>query len=247
MPVDAFRSTAHLYAVLSDTEQRLTREGPLLLEMLARAPGRRVVDVACGTGLHAAFLAEHGASVTALDLSPEMIAHAAERRAGAPVEFRRGDMRALEGGPWDLALCLGNSLSALSSHQEVVHTLGAVYAALNPGGLFLVQGLNYRSAAAAKPRHRVERKQAGGAEIVAVKSLVPHRDRTLLSLAFFDVGTGAPSALAEAAVLLNITEQQLVKAARDTGFEVGEVYGGFDQSRFIPEESGDLVCVFAKL
>lgn len=36
-------------------------------------PGQRVLDVSCGTGTDALFLAQHGVRVVAIDLSPEMI------------------------------------------------------------------------------------------------------------------------------------------------------------------------------
>ena len=111
----AFHTIAEYYEVLSDSEARLRREGPFLAECLERAPGRRVLDVACGTGLHAEFFANLGAEVAALDLSAEMIAHARERRPHPAIHYAAGDMREPPTGPWDLAVCLGNSLSLLEA------------------------------------------------------------------------------------------------------------------------------------
>lgn len=52
--------------------------------------GCRVLDIGCGTGRHAAALAErHGAQVWGVDPSPEMLA-VAERRGTPHVEFARG-------------------------------------------------------------------------------------------------------------------------------------------------------------
>ena len=56
-----FTTSAKYYEVLSDNEKRLKREGPFLKETLQQAPGLRVVDMACGTGLHAEFFAKLGA------------------------------------------------------------------------------------------------------------------------------------------------------------------------------------------
>lgn len=41
--------------------------------------GDRILDVSCGTGIDAVFLAQLGISVTAVDISPEMIARCRER------------------------------------------------------------------------------------------------------------------------------------------------------------------------
>jgi len=58
--------------------------------------GCRVLDAGCGTGLLAFELARRGAEVTAVDLSPTLVALAAERRPedllDAPLKFVAGDM-----------------------------------------------------------------------------------------------------------------------------------------------------------
>src|SRR5574342_841803 len=57
-------------------------------------PGQRVLDVGCGTGVVAITAARHGANVTGLDLTPELLdqARAIAPVAGAvDVEWREGD------------------------------------------------------------------------------------------------------------------------------------------------------------
>lgn len=242
----AFTSSAAYYAILSDTPARLEREGPLLLDLLGRAPGQRVVDLACGTGLHAEFLAQHGATVTAFDVSSEMIAHAAGHRPHPGATYAVGDMRRLAQGPWDLALCLGNSLAALDAVSEIDVVFDRVFAGLAPGGLFLCQVTNPTSRDAREPRHRVERKRADGAEIVAVKTLAPHGERTLLSLAFFARRGDRYDHVAETAVLLHVGRDTLVAAAQQAGLDVLDVWGGYDRAAFDPDCSPDAVCVFRR-
>lgn len=59
--------------------------------------GRRLLDAGCGTGALAVEAARRGAHVTAIDLSPTLVALAAERAAGntgaGHVDFRTGDMQ----------------------------------------------------------------------------------------------------------------------------------------------------------
>ena len=244
--MSGFDSSAAYYEVLSDSDARLAREGPLLIECLRRAPGTRAADLACGTGLHARFLADHGAQVAAIDLSPEMVAHARERRPHPAITYSVGDMRAIEGGPWDLAICLGNSLSLLRSLEEVDCAMKGVSCALTPGGIFLVQVVNYAATAAQQPRHRVERKRAGDAEIIAIKNLVPHDGRTLLSMTFYFALNGQYTSVSETAVLLNLTREQVLDSAKRAALRVGAVYGGFDRSEYDPDASPDLVCILEK-
>ena len=59
--------------------------------------GRRLLDAGCGTGALAVEAARRGAHVTAIDLSPTLVALAAERAGGntgaGHVEFLTGDMQ----------------------------------------------------------------------------------------------------------------------------------------------------------
>src|SRR3990172_2399110 len=72
------------------------RGGELLrmLDALDIQPGMRVLDAGCGPGQWAVALAQAGALVTAIDLAPAMLAHAARRAAtaGVTLELREGDI-----------------------------------------------------------------------------------------------------------------------------------------------------------
>ncbi len=71
--------------------------GPVLVEACQVASGDRLLDVAAGTGTVAVPAARAGASVTASDLTPELLA-AGERRAraeGLDVRWHEGDAEAL--------------------------------------------------------------------------------------------------------------------------------------------------------
>jgi 2-polyprenyl-6-hydroxyphenyl methylase/3-demethylubiquinone-9 3-methyltransferase len=69
--------------------------------------GRTALDVGCGAGLLTEPLARLGAEVTGLDASPELIAVAREhaRAVGLDVNYRAGELEALE-GRFDLITCV---------------------------------------------------------------------------------------------------------------------------------------------
>ena len=64
----------------------------LMTRLLPEAPAR-IADLGCGTGSLSVLLAEQGYVVTAVDLSPKMIAIAENKAAtaGAEIDFRLGD------------------------------------------------------------------------------------------------------------------------------------------------------------
>lgn len=244
--MEAFERGAAYYEVFANSVKRLEREGPFLLERFRRAPGRRVLDLACGTGPHALFLAGHGGMVTAVDAGAGMIAFARRVRPHPNIEYRVGDMRRVEGGPWDFALCLGNSLSLIDSRDGLHQVFQSLSTTLTPGALFIVQVLNYATEAARSPRHRIEHGHPDDAEIVAVKNLVPHGDCTLLSLNYFVFQGEGIEAVSETAVLRHWTREDLADVAAVHGFVVAECFGGFDGRTWEMTHAPDLVIVFRK-
>jgi SAM-dependent methyltransferase len=82
----------------------------VLIEFLSNVSGRRVLDMATGTGRAALALARRGAIVTGVDASAEMLAVARTRAAdaGVPIEFAQGDAHALAypDRSFDAVICL---------------------------------------------------------------------------------------------------------------------------------------------
>lgn len=107
-----------------------------------------VVDLACGTGTYARALGERGYAVAALDLDGEMVRQAKEKTKGLPVTVFRADMREAasllrEKGPFAGAFCIGNSIVHLDSLEEIKALCRDVAGLLKPGGVFVVQTVNY--------------------------------------------------------------------------------------------------------
>jgi malonyl-CoA O-methyltransferase len=77
------------WAQVYDTEDNpLVRlEGPVVREWIRDPAGRRIADVACGTGRHTLWLAEAGAVVHAYDASAGMIEKAREKLANHDVRL----------------------------------------------------------------------------------------------------------------------------------------------------------------
>jgi SAM-dependent methyltransferase len=101
-------------------------------------PGERVLDVAAGTGNAAIRAAEAGATVTALDLTPELFAPGRRRaaEAGVEIEWVEGDAEALpfEDGSFDVVLSTFGVMFA-PRHRVAAAELARV---LRPGGRLAV-------------------------------------------------------------------------------------------------------------
>lgn len=101
---DAKRFGGPIGKILLDDQERV------LAEFLGDVSGRRVLDMATGTGRAALALAKRGAVVTGVDASREMLKVAAARAADArlSIELVEGDAHALAfpDGWFDATVCL---------------------------------------------------------------------------------------------------------------------------------------------
>jgi SAM-dependent methyltransferase len=104
-----------------------------MLDAVAPLAGRRVLDFACGAGLTAAFLAQRGARVTGIDISPASIERARELAAqvGLSIDFIAGELTPATFPP--------GSFDAVVGHYALHHVnLNAIAPILNeilvPGG-----------------------------------------------------------------------------------------------------------------
>jgi SAM-dependent methyltransferase len=104
----------------------------------------RVLDLGCGAGPNALYLAEYGAQVVGLDISPTAIgiAQSRARAAGAQIDYRIADI----GSPYpfadssfDLILDVMSS-NSLSERERDIY-LSEMHRVLAPGGYLFYRGL----------------------------------------------------------------------------------------------------------
>ncbi len=99
--------------------------------------GRRLLDVACGTGKSFLPMLPRGWQVRGCDLSPAMLALAAEK-AGDSVELSVADMRVLPRlGEFDLVWALDDAINYLLSPGELEDAFRGMRDNLAPTGLLL--------------------------------------------------------------------------------------------------------------
>ena len=166
MTKQAYDDFSRDYDRFVNWEERLSVEMPFLLEQLnSTAPVKdlpvRVLDAACGTGMHAISLAKQGMRVSGADISTEMIRIAKKNThtAQVDVEFKPSGFNGLAQAfsnslhfPFDALICLGNSLPHLLTPQAIQDALSDMAECLRPGGLLLLQNRNFNAVMAEKNR-----------------------------------------------------------------------------------------------
>ncbi len=108
-----------------------------LIQQHKKSPGSRLLDVACGTGNHIAYLKQHY-SVEGLDFSPEMLSIA--RRKHPDVVFHRGDMTSFKlNTQFDIITCLFSAIGHVKTKIRMRKALRNMADHLQPGGLMILE------------------------------------------------------------------------------------------------------------
>ncbi len=118
---------------------RVARVHQALAAAAAPEPGRRVLEIGCGTGAVTALLAARGAAVTALDHDPAMLEQARQRVASEAVtwlERTAAEIDLLPPASFD-AVVAGFCLSEMGAAERRWVHLQAVER-LRPGGVLAV-------------------------------------------------------------------------------------------------------------
>lgn len=104
-------------------------------------PGKTVLDLACGTGSLTRELALRGYEMIGVDLSPEMLAEAAEKNRDVgevPPMFLCQPMEKLDlYGTIDACVCCLDSVNYVTDPKKLQKAFERVHLFLMPGGLFL--------------------------------------------------------------------------------------------------------------
>src|SRR5437588_4055464 len=88
-PVSSVRGGYDRWAAVYDCDGNPLQglEGPIVRAAVGDVRGLAVLDLGCGTGRHALWLAEAGARVTAVDFSDGMLAEARRKSGADRVQF----------------------------------------------------------------------------------------------------------------------------------------------------------------
>lgn len=238
---------------------RLAYELPFLTQLIGGAPeaGVRVLDAACGTGMHAIALAQRGFAVAGADFSAGMIerARANVQPAGVDVPFVQAGFGELQAAfvnsplmPFDAVICLGNSLPHVLSAAELQAALEDFAACLKVGGRLVLQNRNFDAVMAQRARWmepQSYRAADGGAEWLFVRfyDYLPDDLIQFNILTLQRSGQGAWQQSITSTRLAPLRQAGLTEALKKAGFHEIRAYGDMQGAPFDEATSGNLIIL----
>jgi SAM-dependent methyltransferase len=138
-----FQAYAHYYDLIYQSKAYGAEADRVLALINADAP-LSFFEMGCGTGLHAAAMAEHGHTVHGIDLSPQMLARAESRLAELPaplsarLSFEQGDVRTYRTNrQFDCVTSLFHVASYQTGTADLEKMVQTAHTHLKPGGTFV--------------------------------------------------------------------------------------------------------------
>jgi SAM-dependent methyltransferase len=119
-----------------------------VFDSIAKTEVREILDVGCGTGRHYIPLMQKGYSVTGVDQSQNMLDTLTKKAEAAGLEphiFSK-DMREIDfADEFDAIICMNTAFQYLLTDEDILHTLRAFRQALRPGGVAMIDLMNFIS------------------------------------------------------------------------------------------------------
>jgi len=163
------------------SSNRMSPPSEFIKHWIDRCPGGRALDVACGRGRNALFLAASGYEVDALDISTEALnsAQRAAQKSGLKLNWIVHDL--------DEPFCPDSLYELIVMlHYVNVHLIASLAKLLKPGGILLCEqhlATDAEVAGPSNPAFRLEpqqlREAARGLKILELKECMVEQDGKL--------------------------------------------------------------------
>jgi SAM-dependent methyltransferase len=191
------------------------------------APGAAsVLELGCGTGLHAAALAQRGYRVHGIDLSDEMLARA-QKRNSDKVSFARGDVRDLRlGRTFDAVISLFHVVSYQTTNADLEAIFGTARTHLKEGGAFVFDCWYGPAVLTDRPVVRVKRMEDEAIRVTRIAEPAMHPNECVVDVGYQifveERATRAVEQLAELHRMRYLFRPEIEALAEGAGLELVE-------------------------
>lgn len=244
------------YDLMVSWEERLRREEPFFRSLFTKHGAKRVLDVACGSGMHPVAFARWGLEAAGADISQAMIELAEEHARAEGVRVRWAvapfgsvaDAFPDDVGGFDAVTCLGNSLPHILDDAGLAAALADMALMLRPAGTLVVQNRNYDRLLRDRQRFMpiASRRTAGGETFFIRITDFLGGERLSFTILVARRANDAWSCSARSTELRAIRREVLARALEQAGLRETRCYGGLDSAPFDAPGTADLVAIAVK-
>ena len=212
---------------------------------------KTVLDMTCGTGSQAFFLAKRGYEVVGADINANMlkVAQAKAKKEKLDIQFLEGDMRTLKAGKFDAVITIFNAVGHLtkSDFEKAMRTINQN---LKEGGLYIfdINNLSYLLKDNNITTLTIDwQKVSDDTKVRDIQYSTIDKDGTLASYTthYEQEGDNKPKISQSAQTLQLYTAQQLKDMLQRNGFKVVQQCA-LDGSKFSKDKTDCILTVARK-
>lgn len=150
-----------------------------------------ILELGCGTGLHAEQFAELGYKVLGVDSSDSMLERANDRmqqvapEVASRLNFSAGDVRSFQAGRrFDVVTALFHVVSYQVNDEDLAQTFATAAKHLTPGGIFLFDCWYGPAVLSDPPTERVKRLEDADTRVVRIAEPTMHFNKNLTEVSY---------------------------------------------------------------
>jgi len=245
MSHNRFDDLTDIYEAMIDWPKRLANDEPFFRRLFEQFGVKKMIDVACGTGRHAAMFHGWGLEVRGVDISTNMLERA-RKQFGEPKGLKwvvqNFDQPIEPVGSYDAAVCLGNSLALAGSIEAAGRLLVNLLSAVRPGGVVVTQVMNVWKL---PDGPCVWQKIIRNEDRLILKGMHRCGDRGFVELIVGSVEDQA-TFKTDSFQFLGLRPRDLQTAAYSGGADEANFYGNHQNQPYEAQKSPDLILVARK-
>lgn len=249
-PVDLYDKLAGSYDMFISWKSRLKREKPFYQSVFKEYGVKRILDTACGTGMHVMAFYDWKYHVTGTDVSAAMIEKSIENSGDRKIDFIQAGFNQSDkiDRMFDAVTCIGNSLPHVLTDEGLFESLESFYNAILPGGILILHSNNYDRILKLKERFMPLAKGRQNKNECLFLRFFDFLDNGLLRLnvVALEQSSGDWSVHPDSSMQRPMTKALLEDALTKTGFDNLRFYGGFPNQPFDETESDNLIIIAQK-
>lgn len=236
-----FNSKDYLKVYRHRDEEEAAKLAGLILDNIDIKSGKKVLDMAAGSGRHAIYFAKEGFEVTAVDLSKYLLSVAKKKanKTDLNIHFVHSDIRQFEvNTKFNLILNLFTSIGYFENDEENYSVLVKAYNLLENDGYFVLDYLN---------RYLVENNlvpstvdELDGKTIAQKRFIQGNR---IIKEITIDNG-GQVNKYIESVRMFS--DSELIQILKKIGFKVLKTFGDFNGELFKLESSPRIIIIAGK-
>ncbi len=233
--MNVFNNYARYYDLLYKDKDYVAEAKYVSTLVQKHAPNKNsILELGCGTGVHAKILAEMGYTLHGVDMSAEMLETARmrvsklDKKMSRKLSFTLGDIRTVRiDRKFDVIISLFHVLSYQTTNDDLMSSFATAKYHLNPGGIYIFDCWYGPAVLSEKPAVRIKRLEDEQVDVTRIAEPVMHPNSNLVDVNYHvfikNKSNGKMEELKETHKMRYLFKPELEHFLQKSGFSIIEV------------------------